>query len=73
MKRLQGKGLGSTKRQADIITEEEEGLLWEKGQLGDSHPQQLLNTIIFYCRLHFSLRSGKEHRQLRRSPCEIES
>ena len=72
MKRLQAKGLGSTKRQADIITEEEEDILWEKGQLGDSQPHQLLNTIIFYCGLHFALRSGKEHRQLRRSPCQIE-
>ena len=72
MKRLQSKGHGSIKKQAEVITEEEEDLLWQTAQLGDSNPQQLLNTMVFYCGLHFSLRSGKEHRQLRHTPCQIE-
>ena len=72
MKRLQSAGLGSKKRQAEVITEEEEEKLWSTGQLGDSSPQQLLNTILYYCGLYFALRSGKEHRQLRRSPPQIE-
>ena len=72
MKCLQSVGLGSKKRQAEVITEEEEEKLWSTGQLGDSSPQQLLNTILYYCGLYFALGSGKEHRQLRRSPPQIE-
>ena len=72
MKRLQACGLGAKKRQAEVITHEEEEKLWESGQLGDSTPQQLLDTIVFCCGLFFALRSGKEHRQLRRTPPQIE-
>ena len=72
MKRLQSTGLGSVKRQAEVITEEDEETLWRKGLLGDHTPQVLLDSIVYYCGLHFALRSGKEHRQLRHFPCQIE-
>lgn len=72
MKRLQGKGLGSIKRQAEVLTREEEDKLWKAGLLGDKSPQQLLDTIIFYNGLCFALRSGREHRQLRQNPCQIQ-
>ena len=72
MKRLQSNGTGLKKRQAEVLTEDEEDLLWKKGLLGDKTPQALLNTIIFYNGLYFALRSGKEHRQLRSDPCQIE-
>ena len=71
MKRLQSKGVGSCSKQAEILTEEEEELLWERGLLGDSTPQSLLNTMIYCNGLYFALRSGKEHRQLRSEPCQI--
>ena len=72
MKRLQAKGLGINRRQAEVITPEEEETLWRTGQLGDSNPQQLLDTMIYCCGLFFALRSGREHRQLRRSPPQIQ-
>ena len=37
MKQLRGKGAGSAlARRADVLAEEEEALLWEKGLLGDA-------------------------------------
>ena len=51
---------------------EEEETLWRTGLLGDSNPQQLLDTMIYCCGLFFALRSGREHRQLRRSPPQIQ-
>ena len=44
MKRLAREGVGSKKKQAEIITEEEE-LLWVKGVLGDETTQRLLDTM----------------------------
>ena len=72
MKRLQQKGLGSKRRQAEPLTEEEEEILWSKGLLGDHSPQALLNTMVFMNSLHFALRSGREHRELQFSPCQID-
>ena len=72
MKRLQSLGIGSKKKRAEILTEEEEEILWKQDLLGDKTPRTLLDTIIFYNGLYFALRSGKEHRQLRNSPCQIE-
>ena len=72
MKRLQAEGVGSKRKQAETLTEEEENILWDKGLLGDKNPQTLLDTIIFYNGLFFALRSWQEHRQLRRDPCQIE-
>ena len=63
MKRLQSLGIGTHRRQVEVITVEEEDLLWEKGQL---------DTMVFYCGLYFLLGSGKEHRQLCRFPCQIQ-
>ena len=42
MKRLQGKGLGSSCKQADPLTEQVEEILWQKGYLGDHSPQVLV-------------------------------
>lgn len=72
MKRLQSQGIGSKKRQAEPLTEEEEERLWETKQLGAHSPQCLVNTILFMCGMYFALRSGHEHRALRFNPSQIE-
>ena len=73
MKRLRASGLGVKKRQAEPITIEEENTLWEKGVLGESDPQTLLDTVLFLCGIHFALRSGQEHRSLKLSQFELQT
>ena len=65
MKQLSRQGLGIEKNQADVITTEIEEILWSKGILGCSNPRTLLNTMVYLIGLHFALRAGKEHRNLR--------
>ena len=65
------KGIGSCRKQAEIISKDEEELFWQKGLLGDSTPQALLDTMIYCNGLFFALRSGIEHRQLHHTPCQI--
>ena len=72
MKCLQQKGLGSKGQQAEPLTEEEEEILWSKELLGDHSPQALLKTMVFMNGLYFALRSGREHRELWFSPCQID-
>ena len=55
-----------------MITVEEEEKLWETGQLRDSCPQQLVDTMVYCCGLFFALGSSREHRQLRHSPPQIQ-
>ncbi len=64
MKRLRALGLGVKVRRAEPISVQEENMLWKKGLLGSHSPQVLLDTMVTYSRLYFSLRSGKEHRDL---------
>ena len=58
------------KKKADVIAVHEEDMLWEKGLLGDSNPQILLDTLIYYIGLNFAIRGG-EHRDLRFKPSQI--
>ena len=72
MKRLQSKGIGSKRHQAEPLTEREEDMLWTSGQLGHRTPQALVDTMLFMCGVYFALRSGQEHRVLRFNPPQIE-
>ena len=56
----------------DVITDEHEDILWKKGVLGESNPNQLRKTIFFLAGLRFGMRGIKEHHDMRRYPqCNI--
>ena len=57
-------GIDLSVRQADVLTATDEDLLWLLGFLGMSHPDQLLNTVIFCVDKGFALRVGKKHQAL---------
>ncbi|XP_062573148.1 zinc finger MYM-type protein 2-like [Saccostrea cucullata] len=65
MKELSGRGMGIKRKRAEIITEAQEDEMWSKGVLGRDTPQKLLDTLLFQLGLHFALRAGQEHRNLR--------
>ena len=62
MKDRASEGLGSRPKQAEVITVNEEAMMWDKGVLGSGNPTQLLNTLIYLLGLNFALRGGQEHR-----------
>ncbi len=39
--------------------------MWESGILGESNPEQLLNTVIFLLGIHLSLHAVDEHKSLK--------
>ncbi|KAK6186295.1 hypothetical protein SNE40_008360 [Patella caerulea] len=65
MKKISNMGLGNLRKQAEPITDNEEEQMWKCGVLGSHNPRLLVNTLIYLNGLHFSLRSGQEHRKLR--------
>ena len=65
MKATAAEGIGLERKQADVISQEEEELLWERGILGSDTPLQLLRAVFYLNGIHFALRGGGEHRNLR--------
>lgn len=57
-------GVGCQSKQAQVITESEEELLWANKHLGGHSPVSLVNSLLYLNGLHFALRSGQEHRDL---------
>ena len=64
MKELTSIGVGSFQKQAQPITREMEGILWEKGIFSRETGQGLLNIVFWYGCKMFGLRGGDEHRRL---------
>lgn len=65
MKDLSSKGIRVERKQADMISMEDETKMWDTGILGIDTPQKLLDTVLYLFGLHFALRAGQEHRNLR--------
>lgn len=65
MKNLSKQGLGVNKKQAQVITEEQEEYMWKNKILGEDTPQKLLDTLLYQLGLNFALRAASEHRHLR--------
>ena len=65
-RKLLSEGIGATKNQAQVVTPNEESMLWKKGTIGTHSPNALLNAV-FYCGMYFCLRGGVEHRELKMS------
>ncbi len=71
MKDRASAGLGIRRKQAQVITLDEEESMWNTGILGSSNPAQLLNTLIYLIGLNFALRGGQEHRNLRHNNSQL--
>ena len=65
MKERSTAGIGVHSKRPEVITLDEENRLWSKNVLGDENGKQLVETLVYLFGLHFALRGGKEHRQLR--------
>lgn len=64
MTELTMEGIGTTTKQAEVISQETENILWEKGLLGNGSSKAILNTMFFYNSKLFGLRGVDEHRNL---------
>ena len=64
-RQLHAEGIGTSKKQAMVITLDEEQQLWASGCLSDNTPQGLVNAIFYYNGINFCLRAGEEHRNFR--------
>ncbi|XP_076079050.1 zinc finger MYM-type protein 2-like [Mytilus galloprovincialis] len=66
MKKRSAEGLGvASRRRAEPISSLEENILWERAVIGSDNPPKLLDTMVYLIGIHFALRGGKEHRNLR--------
>ena len=55
-RKLRNEGKGKLPNKSRSLTREEEEALWENGQLGNSSPRSLLNTMWWLLSQHFGLR-----------------
>ena len=64
-KQLKKQGRGNKPNASVALTEDEIKLLFDKGLLGVSSPEAILNTLWLNNSLHFGLRGVKEHHDMR--------
>ena len=70
---LHQKGIGANVKHASEITAEEEDRVWTARVMGDHSPTALLRAVFYLNGVNFSLRGGKEHRDLKLSQLVRES
>ena len=68
MKELSKDGNVQPHRKADIISVNDENLMWDLNVLGSGTPKQLVDTVLYLLGVHFALRATVEHRALRVGP-----
>ena len=61
MKERTALNIGNLKKQANLITFEQENLLWKEGLLGEDTPDKLRDTVLYLLGVHLALRAGDEH------------
>ena len=66
MKERTAVNIGVSKKQATVITLEQENSLWRKGILGEDSPEKLHITVLFLIGINATLRAVEEHYNLRR-------
>ena len=62
---LRQQGKGKVPNRARSLNAEEEEVLWTSGQLGDSTPRSLIQTVWWYKCLHFGMRGREQHYDLK--------
>lgn len=68
MKDLSSQGKRAKRESAAVITVEQEEHMWQSGVLGEDNPKQFSRTLLYLIGMHFALRAGAEHRNLRVGP-----
>ena len=66
-KGLKKEGIGSESKHAEIISKEEEKILWDTNLLNLTTSKGLLRAVFYYNGKIFFLRGGSEHRNLKLS------
>ena len=64
MKERASRQLGTTHKQAQVISMNYENELWSKGVLGEDTPDKLCSTVLFLLGINLALRAGDEHQAL---------
>ena len=61
---LRQQGVGTQVRHAEVITADEENVLWSSGVIGTDTPVSLQRAVFYYVGKRFCIRGGEEQRRL---------
>ena len=61
MKQRCSENIGTTKKQADLISYEFEEKMWQNGILGEDNPDKLRSTVLFLLGINLALRAVDKH------------